>query len=224
MKTWKTLRRPAITLALVVVLMTVAGCGSGDWTGTYVPPDDPAGNIYVHDDVDVLYPDTEKRVYELNKTLEREHDGAQFIVVTIRHSDVQIEEEARKLADQYHPGRQCLDNGMLYVINREDDTERLEVGSGLKNLVPDRVAKTLMREARNHSTDEDSTSWDAGVNNLVDNIQCGLESGDMLGCAAKSRWTPSAVVAIAFAAIFMIFILVVQVAAILRKKHHESTT
>lgn len=52
MKTWKTLRRPAITLALVVILMTVAGCGSGDWTGTYVPPDDPAGNIYVHDDAD----------------------------------------------------------------------------------------------------------------------------------------------------------------------------
>lgn len=178
----------------------------------------------MHDDADVLYSDTEKRIYELNKTLERERDGAQFIVVTIRHSDVQIEEEARKLADQYHPGRRGLDNGMLYVINREDDTERLEVGSGLKNLVPDRVAKILMQEARDHSTDEDSTDWDAGVNNLVDNIQCGLESGDMLGCAAKFRWTSSAVVAIVFAAIFMIFIPVVQVAAILKKKHHESTT
>lgn len=202
---------------LAVMMMTFAGCGTGDWSGTYIPPDDPAGNIYVHDDADVLYPDTEKRIYELNKTLEREHDGAQFIVVTIRSSDVQIEEETRRLADQYHPGRRGSDNGMLYVIETVDDSDRLDVGTGLKNLIPDRVAKDLIQEAENHSVDKDSTDWDAGINNLIDNVQCGLESGDMLRCVTEYRWKPAAVVVVIFGIVLLVFVAVVKVAGVMMK-------
>lgn len=117
---------------IIAGLLLLAGCGSvaaSDRSGTYVPPDDPAGNIFVKDIGDVLDKATEQRIYGLNKSWESRKDKPQLLVVTLKSLDGDsIENKATELFDKYKPGEKGKDTGLLYLLSVELQGRRLEQG------------------------------------------------------------------------------------------------
>ena len=158
--------RHAMT-GIIAGLLLLAGCGSvaaSDRSGTYVPPDDPAGNIFVKDIGDVLDKATEQRIYGLNKSWESRKDKPQLLVVTLKSLDGDsIENKATELFDKYKPGEKGKDTGLLYLLSVEDRKDRLEVGYGLESVIPDADAADIIDTAHSDYKDGDwskgSTRW-----------------------------------------------------------------
>lgn len=163
---------------IIAGLLLLAGCGSvaaPDRSGTYVPPDDPAGNIFVKDIGDVLDKATEQRIYGLNKSWESRKDKPQLLVVTLKSLDGDsIENKATELFDKYKPGEKSKDTGLLYLLSVEDRKDRLEVGYGLESVIPDADAADIIDTAHSDYKDGD---WSKGVNKVVDGIETSIEDG-----------------------------------------------
>src|SRR5690606_29644601 len=73
--------------------------------------------------------------------------GAQIAVLVVATTgDDVIEDYARRVFDQWRPGRESVDDGILFVVARDDRRLRIEVGYGLEGAVPDILAGRIIRE------------------------------------------------------------------------------
>lgn len=78
------------------------------------------------------------------KKLEEE-TGAQVAVLTVRTlSGEPIESYALKVAEAWKLGQAREDNGVLFVIAKDDRGLRIEVGRGLEGAIPDAYAKRIL--------------------------------------------------------------------------------
>lgn len=176
---------PAIKCVIIALAATVlAAVGAAGLAGTAsaVPPSNGSGGIFVQDDANVLSTDTEDYVRRSNEKWEK--DGklpAQLLVVTAdKVPDGQtIEEWSIRLAEKYKPGDKEKDTGLVYVVAVDDHKDRLEVGYGLEDKIPDAMAAKMIKEAEAEYKKGD---YDAGVKALVKAV------GDQL---YGDGWTPS---------------------------------
>ncbi|KAB7201328.1 hypothetical protein GBB97_10110 [Bifidobacterium longum] len=70
-------------IAAIATLFIMAGISMPALAATddtYVPKNDSAGNIFVQDQANVLSAETEKHVYDLNKSWESREDKPQLLV------------------------------------------------------------------------------------------------------------------------------------------------
>jgi uncharacterized protein len=106
----------------------------------------PALTGRVVDRADLLSPQTEQRLtVELARLEARTRD--QIVVVTLPSlGDRPIEAVALSLGRCWGVGQKDLDNGVLLVIAKADRKLRIEVGSGLENLLKDEIAGQIIRE------------------------------------------------------------------------------
>lgn len=77
-------------IAAIATLFIMAGISMPALAATddtYVPKNDSAGNIFVQDQANVLSAETEKHVYDLNKSWESREDKPQLLVVTVSTLD-----------------------------------------------------------------------------------------------------------------------------------------
>ena len=143
---------------------------------------DENGGIFVKDGADALSASTEDYVKTANEKWEKDADlPAQLLVVTADHvpDGQSIEEWSMSLAEKHKPGDKDKDTGLVYVVAVDDHQDRLEVGYGLEDEIPDAKASDLIKQAEAEYKQGD---YDAGVRVLVDSI------GTQLYGAA---WTPS---------------------------------
>lgn len=71
--------------------------------------------------------------------------GAQMAVLVVGTTDGEsIEDYALRAAEAWRGGEAGRDNGLLYVLAVEDRRQRLEVGYGLEEHLPDSTARTLL--------------------------------------------------------------------------------
>lgn len=176
---------PAIKCVIIALAATVlAAVGAAGLAGTAsaVPPSNGSGGIFVQDGANVLSTDTEDYVRRSNEKWEK--DGklpAQLLVVTAdKVPDGQtIEEWSIRLAEKYKPGDKEKDTGLVYVVAVDDHKDRLEVGYGLEDKIPDAMAAKMIKEAKAEYKQGD---YDAGVKALVKAV------GDQL---YGDGWTPS---------------------------------
>lgn len=129
-----------------------------------------AENIYVEDNADVVSSQTKEKIYQYNNYYKNLKLHPQLLVVTIEklpdgHS---IESYANKKFNELGIGNSEYDSGILYVIAIADRKQRIEVGYGLEDVLPDALAKDLMSEkAKTYFRDE---KYDEGVSIVVNNI------------------------------------------------------
>lgn len=94
-------------IAAIATLFIMAGISMPALAATddtYVPKNDSAGNIFVQDQANVLSAETEKHVYDLNKSWESREDKPQLLVVTVSTLDgVPIERKAKELSTGTNP-------------------------------------------------------------------------------------------------------------------------
>lgn len=101
------------------------------------------------------------RVTDITKTLDastqksleqkladlEQRKGAQIAVLVVpTTSGESIESYATRAYDQWKLGRKNVDDGILFVIAKNDHHMRIEVGYGLEGAVPDILAGRIMRE------------------------------------------------------------------------------
>lgn len=103
-------------------------------------------NIFVSDNAGVLSTKAKQKVYELNRKLDSNANGAQFMVVTIprlpRGED--IESYATDIFNTLGVGNKEEDNGVLYLMSIADEKTRLEVGYGMEAVLTDSNAQDIL--------------------------------------------------------------------------------
>lgn len=109
----------------------------------------------------VAVPKLERRVTDLTGTLTAEQiaslgqrleafertQGSQIAVLMVPTTKPEaIEQYAIRVADAWKVGRAKVDDGLIVVVAKNDQRLRIEVGYGLEGVVPDAVARRIIRE------------------------------------------------------------------------------
>jgi len=109
----------------------------------------------------VPVPKLERRVTDLTGTLRPEQiatleqrlaafeqkKGAQIAVLMVPTTKPEaIEQYSIRVAEAWKVGRAKVDDGLILVIAKNDQRLRLEVGYGLEGVVPDAIARRVIRE------------------------------------------------------------------------------
>jgi uncharacterized protein len=109
----------------------------------------------------VAVPKLERRVTDLTGTLSAEQiatldqrlaafertKGSQIAVLMVPTTKPEtIEQYGIRVADAWKVGRAKVDDGLILIVAKNDQRLRIEVGYGLEGVVPDAVARRVIRE------------------------------------------------------------------------------
>lgn len=160
---------------------------------TYVPKNDSAGNIFVQDQANVLSAETEKHVYDLNKSWESREDKPQLLVVTVSTLDgVPIERKAKELFDRYKPGMKGKNTGLVYLLSIKDHKDRLTVGTGIGQTFNQSTCESIINSGH---ADYKKSYWNAGISKVLDNIASTVQDMPEISSASTSATTPAPMLA-----------------------------
>ena len=130
------LPRLILTLTLLSVL-AVAGYGQGDL---------PMPRKYVEDYANVINAPEERSLNGVLQEL-KQKTGAQYIVLTVLSTGgLPIEQFSIELVEKWKLGQKGKDNGMLFVLAKNDKKWRFEVGYGLEGFVTDQYCGRIGRD------------------------------------------------------------------------------
>jgi uncharacterized protein len=135
--------RPAFASLIVAALAACGGPAPASVRAdcTHIP----ARSGRVVDTANLLSPATEARVTGELAGLEK-RTSDQLVVVTLPSLDNRpIEEVGLNLGRCWGVGQKGVDNGVLLIVARGDRKVRIEVGTGLENLLKDEVAGQIIR-------------------------------------------------------------------------------
>ncbi len=92
---------------------------------------------------------------------------AVLIVPTAQPED--IAEFGIKVADLWQIGRKGVDDGLIFIVAKNDRKMRLEVGYGLEGVIPDAIAKRIIAETVTpyFKAGDFVSGIDAGVNQIM---------------------------------------------------------
>jgi len=100
----------------------------------------------VNDLADLLSPAQSAALEERLAAFEQE-TSHQIVLLTVPSLEGDtIEDFAIRVEDSWKIGQKGLDNGILFVIARDDRRARFEVGHGLEGAVPDVIASRILRD------------------------------------------------------------------------------
>lgn len=129
-------------------LMLVAGLLALLMGGVRAQDVQPLPQLAAHvtDTVGLLSVDRREAIEARLVALEREK-GAQVAVLLVASTQPEaIEEYALRVAEATRLGRQGVDDGVLFVVARDDRRMRIEVGRGLEGAIPDAIAKRIIAD------------------------------------------------------------------------------
>jgi len=130
------LPRIIITLTSLSVLASTA----------YSQADLPMPRRFVEDYANVINDSDERSLNGVLQELEQK-TGAQYIVLTVLSTGgLPIEQFSIELAEKWKLGQKGKDNGMLFVLAKNDRRWRFEVGYGLEGFVTDQYCSRIGRD------------------------------------------------------------------------------
>ncbi|UCC99495.1 MAG: TPM domain-containing protein [Phycisphaerales bacterium] len=126
-----------VTTLLTLSLATTVG---------YAQTDLPTPQHYVEDYANVINPSDERSLNGILQELEQK-TGAQYIVLTVQTTGgMPIEQFSIELAEKWKLGQKGKDDGMLFVLAKNDRRWRFEVGYGLEGYVTDQYCGRIGRD------------------------------------------------------------------------------
>ncbi len=91
--------------------------------------------------------DAERQRLEPLLAGEEARSGAQLAILIVPTTKPEpIEAYSIRVVDAWKLGRRGVDDGILFLVARDDRTLRIEVGRGLEGVVPDAVAKQIIED------------------------------------------------------------------------------
>ncbi len=142
--------------------------------------------------------------------------GNQFAVLLVPSTQPEpIEAYAIRVADAWKIGRKGSDNGVLFVVAKNDRKIRLEVGYGFEGVLTDATSKRIIAETVAPKFREGA--FGAGINAGVDRVINVLAEGKPLP-AAKARSPPAGSGgSVPVMILVLVFIVVPAVGGVLKK-------
>ncbi|MBC7984565.1 MAG: YgcG family protein, partial [Candidatus Obscuribacterales bacterium] len=118
---------------------------------------------------------TAEQVTSLDQTLRafEQRKGSQVAVLIVPTTEPEtIEQYSLRVAETWKLGRKDVDDGVIFLIAKNDRTMRLEVGYGLEGALPDAIAKRIIRDTvtPHFKRDEFYLGIVAGVDRVVRTI------------------------------------------------------
>jgi uncharacterized protein len=136
----------------------------------------PETTGYVNDFADMLSPATEAALDQRVRGYEQE-TGNEIAVATIRTLEGELlEDYAVRLFEKWKPGKADKDNGVLFLIVKDDRKLRIEVGYGLEPVLTDGEAGSIIRNVVTPKFKE--SKYDEGVSDGVEAIISGIGSAE----------------------------------------------
>lgn len=138
----------------------------------------------VNDYAGMLDPEEESRIAARLEALEQ-GNGAQVVVLTIPSLEGEVlEDYSLRVAETWGLGDEEVDNGLLFLIARDDRKLRLEVGYGLEGVIPDVLAGRILRNVV--QPEFRAGRFAAGIETAVETIATAVEGGDVSSLARSS--------------------------------------
>lgn len=131
----------------------------------------------------VAVPPLKSRVTDLTSTLDsgdiaalesklavfEQRKGSQIAVLLVPTTQPEtIEQYALRVVEQWKLGRKGVDDGVLFIVAKEDRGVRIEVGRGLEGVLPDAGAKRIISDEV--APQFKQGKFNAGINAGVDRI------------------------------------------------------
>jgi uncharacterized protein len=106
----------------------------------------PMPRNYVEDNANVMNVSDENSLNGVLQELEQK-TGAQYIILTVPSTaGLPIEQFSIELAEKWKLGQKGKDNGMLFVLAKNDRRWRFEVGYGLEGFITDQYCGRIGRD------------------------------------------------------------------------------
>ncbi|MEK2456115.1 TPM domain-containing protein [Tetragenococcus halophilus] len=130
-------------------------------------------NIFVSDNAGILSNDVKEKIYQFNRQLDENANGAQFMVVTLDQlpNGKDIESYATDIFNNLGIGNDEEDNGVLYLMSVAEQETRLEVGYGLEGVLTDAESQGILddEEVVENYQEEDYSEGVSATTDLVAN-------------------------------------------------------
>lgn len=134
------MRRHATKLITIFLFITAIT------TLTYAQANLPTPRHYVEDYANVINSSNERSLNGILQELEQK-TGAQYIILTVLTTGgIPIEQYSIGLAEKWKLGQKGKDNGMLFVLAKNDRKWRFEVGYGLEGFITDQYCGRVGRQ------------------------------------------------------------------------------
>lgn len=131
-------RRTVPSIVILLLLLAIASVG-------HTEANLPMPDNYVGDYAKVINASDERSLNGILQELEQK-TGAQYIVLTVLTTDgLPIEQFALEQAEKWKLGWKGKDNGLLFVLAKDDRKWRFEVGYGLEGFVTDQYCGRVGR-------------------------------------------------------------------------------
>jgi uncharacterized protein len=148
-------------LSAVFALVTGASAQAQD-------PSYPQPTGYVVDEAGLLAPETRARLTAIAQELDEKTNAQIAVAVVPSIAPLTVEEYAVRLFERWGVGSKQRDEGVLFVLARDERRVRIEVGYGLEEILPDgRVGGILRSAVVPHLRRDD---WDSGVTGAVESL------------------------------------------------------
>ncbi len=129
---------PKLMAALLVISSATTAC----WAAV----DLPTPRHYVEDYANVINSTHERSLNGILQELEQK-TGVQYIILTVQTmGGLPIEQFSIELAEKWKLGQKGKDNGMIFVLSKNDRKWRFEVGYGLEGFITDQFCGRVGRE------------------------------------------------------------------------------
>jgi len=125
---------------------------------------------YVNDYAGVISPSAKSKIEEGLRTFEQS-DSTQIVILTISSLEGEnIEEFGIKVAETWKIGQQVKDNGILFIVSKQDRKIRIEVGRGLEGKLTDLMAGRIIDRVikPRFSQGDFDGGFIAGVSSMID--------------------------------------------------------
>lgn len=135
--------RPRLAALIGAFLLWVALLG-GAWAQDLVPVPPLKGRV-----TDLTGTLTADQIADLERSLAafEARKGSQVAVLMVPTTQPEeIAQYSIRVADQWKVGRKKVDDGLIVVVAKNDHKLRIEVGYGLEGVIPDIVARRVIRE------------------------------------------------------------------------------
>lgn len=133
--------RRFFTILIAALLIISSATPSGQAAADLQKP-----SHYVEDYANVINASQERSLNGILQELEQK-TGAQYIILTVETmGGMSIEQFSIELAERWKLGQKGKDNGMLFVLAKNDRKWRFEVGYGLEGFITDQYCGRVGRE------------------------------------------------------------------------------
>lgn len=101
---------------------------------------------YVNDYADMITPSVKSELENKLRAFEQE-DSTQIVILTIPSLEGEmIEKFSLKVANTWKLGQRGKDNGILFLVSKQDRKMRIEIGRGLEKKLPNAIAGRIINE------------------------------------------------------------------------------